>query len=233
TAQVSSIIKHQYLDSFFINPRSLPCFSSFKEAHKMGFRLPAIRQASFNTNQAASKIVEVPKGYLAVYVGEKQKRFVIPLSYLNQPLFQDLLSQAEKEFGYDHPMGGLTIPCSEDIFQHINEIRSRVRPCIRDQGWFTKILEPNEIKPVQVQPSGANPLEIKQAPFKREVRSKKASSRQGIVPGLLVDMLQTYLIFFRLTMLQKYICQLISEWQSVKTFVNLKQDLLRVLKSGV
>ncbi|KAK7312280.1 hypothetical protein VNO77_36037 [Canavalia gladiata] len=84
----------------------------------MGFRLPGIRRAS-PVNQASSKAVEVPKGYLAVYVGERMKRFVIPLSYLNQPSFQDLLNQAEEEFGYDHPMGGLTIPCSEDVFHHI------------------------------------------------------------------------------------------------------------------
>ncbi|KAG4992336.1 hypothetical protein AAZX31_09G200600 [Glycine max] len=85
----------------------------------MGFRLPAIRRASFKASQVASIFAQVPKGYLAVYVGEKQKRFVIPISYLNQPSFQELLSQAEEEFGYDHPMGGLTIPCSEDVFQHI------------------------------------------------------------------------------------------------------------------
>ncbi|KAK7260494.1 hypothetical protein RIF29_26585 [Crotalaria pallida] len=86
----------------------------------MGFRLPTIRRASFSsTSQVASKCVEVPKGYLAVYVGEKRKRFVIPISYLNTPSFQNLLSQAEQEFGYDHPMGGLTIPCDEDLFQHI------------------------------------------------------------------------------------------------------------------
>ncbi|RHN69168.1 Indole-3-acetic acid-induced protein ARG7 [Medicago truncatula] len=47
------------------------------------------------------------------------KRFVIPTSYLNQASFQNLLSQAEEEFGYDHPMGGLTIPCTEDVFLHI------------------------------------------------------------------------------------------------------------------
>ena len=82
----------------------------------MGFRLPAIRRASFAVTQAASKTVEVPKGYLAVYVGEKMKRFVIPISYLNQPSFQELLSQVEEEFGYDHPMGGLTIPGREDAF---------------------------------------------------------------------------------------------------------------------
>jgi SAUR family protein len=87
----------------------------------MGFRLNVIRRASVSAtaSQAASKSSEVPKGYLAVYVGEKMKRFVIPISYLNKPSFQYLLSQAEEEFGYDHPMGGLTIPCTEDAFQHI------------------------------------------------------------------------------------------------------------------
>ncbi|XP_019413675.1 PREDICTED: auxin-induced protein 15A-like [Lupinus angustifolius] len=85
----------------------------------MGFRLPAIRRASFTASQASSKGAAVSKGYLAVYVGEKQKRFVIPISYLNQPSFQDLLSQAEEEFGYDHPMGGLSIPCNEEVFQNI------------------------------------------------------------------------------------------------------------------
>ncbi|KAK7405037.1 hypothetical protein VNO78_06189 [Psophocarpus tetragonolobus] len=85
----------------------------------MGFRLAVIRKSLFAANQGSSKTVEAPKGYLAVYVGEKMKRFVIPVSYLNQPSFQDLLSQAEEEFGYDHPMGGLTIPCTEDVFHHI------------------------------------------------------------------------------------------------------------------
>ncbi|CAN1785234.1 Auxin-responsive protein SAUR21 [Linum perenne] len=69
---------------------------------------------------------DVPKGFLAVYVGESQKkRFVVPLSYLSQPLFQDLLSMAEEEFGFDHPMGGLTIPCSEEIFASVTSSLSR------------------------------------------------------------------------------------------------------------
>lgn len=64
-----------------------------------------------------SAVTNVPKGHFAVYVGETQKkRFVIPISYLNHPLFKDLLNLAEEEFGFDHPMGGLTIPCSEDYF---------------------------------------------------------------------------------------------------------------------
>ncbi|KAG5007936.1 hypothetical protein AAZX31_09G202500 [Glycine max] len=86
----------------------------------MGFRIAGIvRRASFSTTQAATKGVEVPKGYLAVYVGDKMKRFVIPVPYLNQPSFQELLSQAEEEFGYDHPTGGLTIPCQEDEFLNV------------------------------------------------------------------------------------------------------------------
>ncbi|KHN08186.1 Auxin-induced protein 6B [Glycine soja] len=59
----------------------------------MGFRLPGTRKASFAANQASSEVADVPKGYLAVFVGEKMKRLVIPISYLNQPFFQDLLNQ--------------------------------------------------------------------------------------------------------------------------------------------
>ncbi|KAJ4716683.1 Auxin-responsive protein [Melia azedarach] len=90
----------------------------------MGFRLPGIVQAKKILRQS-SMATDVPKGYLAVYAGEKQrKRFVIPVSYLNHSSFQELLNQAEEEFGFDHPMGGLTIPCREDIFinliSHLN-----------------------------------------------------------------------------------------------------------------
>ncbi|XP_059660399.1 auxin-responsive protein SAUR21-like [Cornus florida] len=99
----------------------------------MGFRVPRIvhakqilRLPSFTTNQPDSMVLNVPKGYFAVYVGENEKkRFVVPISYLSQPSFQNLLSQAEEEFGFGHPMGGLTIPCTEDIFIDITSQLSR------------------------------------------------------------------------------------------------------------
>ena len=57
------------------------------------------------------------KGHIVVYVGEAQKkRFVVPISYLNHPSFVDLLNRVVEEFGYNHPMGGLTIPCKEEAF---------------------------------------------------------------------------------------------------------------------
>ncbi|XP_022944056.1 auxin-responsive protein SAUR21-like [Cucurbita moschata] len=69
-------------------------------------------QPGFTKNQ-----LDVPKGHVAVYVGEIQrKRFVVPIFYLNQPLFQQLLRHAEEEFGFHHPQGRLTIPCKEDAF---------------------------------------------------------------------------------------------------------------------
>ncbi|KAF4375313.1 hypothetical protein CsatB_015462 [Cannabis sativa] len=80
----------------------------------MGFRFPSIVHA---IQRPFSSSKDVRKGYLAVYVGEnRMKRFVIPLSFLNQPSFQMLLSKAEEEFGFDHPMGALTIPCTENAF---------------------------------------------------------------------------------------------------------------------
>ncbi|KAF3435826.1 hypothetical protein FNV43_RR22918 [Rhamnella rubrinervis] len=90
----------------------------------MGFRLPGVvpvkmlkRSLSNAKKGGASTAVDVPKGHLAIYVGETdKKRFVIPVSVLIQPSFQDLLIQAEEEFGFEHPMGGLTIPCREDAF---------------------------------------------------------------------------------------------------------------------
>ncbi|XP_019051628.1 PREDICTED: auxin-responsive protein SAUR23-like [Nelumbo nucifera] len=94
----------------------------------MGIRLPGLVHAKMilrrsfltanqSTSSTAAAATDVPKGHLAVYVGETQKkRFVVPISYLNHPSFQSLLSRAEEEFGFDHPMGALTIPCQEDAF---------------------------------------------------------------------------------------------------------------------
>ncbi|KAL7118615.1 hypothetical protein ACP275_02G014200 [Erythranthe tilingii] len=86
----------------------------------------AIRQILRRSLSNERRSNEVPKGHLAVYVGESEKkRFVIPLSYLNNPSFQELLCQAEEEFGFHHPMGGLTIPCSEELFIDITSHLSR------------------------------------------------------------------------------------------------------------
>ncbi|KAJ0238556.1 hypothetical protein HA466_0237380 [Hirschfeldia incana] len=81
--------------------------------------LGAKRIISLSVAATSKKTVTAPKGFLAVYVGEDQvqkKRYLVPVSYLSQPSFHALLSKSEEEFGFDHPMGGLTIPCPEDTF---------------------------------------------------------------------------------------------------------------------
>lgn len=61
---------------------------------------------------------DVPKGYLAVYVGPELRRFIIPTSYLSHSLFKLLLEKVEEEFGFDHS-GGLTIPCEIETFKYL------------------------------------------------------------------------------------------------------------------
>ncbi|KAF3666291.1 putative 21 kDa protein-like [Capsicum annuum] len=60
----------------------------------------------------------VPKGFLVVYVGPELRRFIIPTSYLSDPLFKVLLEKVEEEFGFDHT-GGLTIPCEIETFKYL------------------------------------------------------------------------------------------------------------------
>ncbi|MBA0649475.1 hypothetical protein Goklo_017033, partial [Gossypium klotzschianum] len=102
----------------------------------MAIRLPRI---------VSSK--KVPKGYFAVYVGENQKRFVIPVSFLNHPSFQDLLGMSQEEFGYSHPTGGLTIPCNEDTFlkvtsrmQHADERTNRHKAMSCIQNYVSDVI---------------------------------------------------------------------------------------------
>lgn len=61
---------------------------------------------------------DVPKGYLAVYVGPELRRFIIPTSYLSHSLFKVLLEKAEEEFGFDNN-GALTIPCEIETFKYL------------------------------------------------------------------------------------------------------------------
>ncbi|CAH2062601.1 unnamed protein product [Thlaspi arvense] len=65
--------------------------------------------------------VAVPKGHLAVYVGEREddaQRYLVPVIYFNHPLFGDLLKEAEKVYGYNHP-GGIQIPCRVSEFESV------------------------------------------------------------------------------------------------------------------
>ncbi|KAG6524449.1 auxin-responsive protein SAUR50-like [Zingiber officinale] len=72
--------------------------------------------------QEDQELVDVPKGHFAVYVGEARSRFIVPISFLAHPEFQRLLQEAAEEFGFDHHMGGLIIPCEEVVFRSLTSM---------------------------------------------------------------------------------------------------------------
>ncbi|KAK1438715.1 hypothetical protein QVD17_04525 [Tagetes erecta] len=64
---------------------------------------------------------EVPKGHLAVYVGEKGNdahRILVPVIYFNHPLFGELLRESEKVYGFDYD-GGIHVPCRISEFENV------------------------------------------------------------------------------------------------------------------
>ncbi|KAL3521699.1 hypothetical protein ACH5RR_019848 [Cinchona calisaya] len=72
-------------------------------------------------HQEKKDLRDVPKGSLAIMVGqqgEERQRFIIPVIYINHPLFTHLLKEAEEEYGFDHK-GPLNIPCHVEEFRHV------------------------------------------------------------------------------------------------------------------
>lgn len=68
-----------------------------------------------------SKPTHIPKGHLAVHVEEPEgdtRRVLVPVIFLNHPLFGKLLEEAENVYGYDHP-GQITIPCPISEFENV------------------------------------------------------------------------------------------------------------------
>ncbi|RAL39734.1 hypothetical protein DM860_003267 [Cuscuta australis] len=92
------------------------------EAKKKLARTLSPRKVNLRAATREDEVVAVPKGHFPVYVGEARRRFVVPIEYLGHALFRDLLDWTGQEFGYEHPTGGLTIPCSEDYFLSLTNL---------------------------------------------------------------------------------------------------------------
>lgn len=66
----------------------------------------------------------VKKGHFAAVAvkGEKPKRFILQLGYLNNPEFIKLLEQAQEESGF-HQKGVLALPCQPKELQDIINLK--------------------------------------------------------------------------------------------------------------
>ncbi|KAF8013469.1 hypothetical protein BT93_I1346 [Corymbia citriodora subsp. variegata] len=73
---------------------------------------------------AAAPPPDVPAGHVAVLVGGGCRRYVVPATHLNHPVFRRLLVRAEEEYGFANH-GPLAIPCDEAVFEEILRAVSR------------------------------------------------------------------------------------------------------------
>uniref|UniRef100_A0A804LE12 SAUR-like auxin-responsive protein family n=1 Tax=Zea mays TaxID=4577 RepID=A0A804LE12_MAIZE len=60
---------------------------------------------------------DVPRDHFAVYVGERRRRFVVPITLLDRPEFRYLLRRAKEEF--TSVGGALILPCEEVAFHSL------------------------------------------------------------------------------------------------------------------
>ncbi|XP_022747912.1 auxin-responsive protein SAUR50-like [Durio zibethinus] len=74
--------------------------------------------SSMNNNNNGHGPSDVPAGHVVVCVGTSLRRFIVPATYLNHPIFRKLLVQTEEEYGFNN-VGPLAIPCDESFFEDI------------------------------------------------------------------------------------------------------------------
>ncbi|XP_019450994.1 PREDICTED: indole-3-acetic acid-induced protein ARG7-like isoform X2 [Lupinus angustifolius] len=71
---------------------------------------------------------DVPAGYIAVCVGPTRSRFIIRATYLNHPIFVNLLAEAEEEYGFCNH-GPLAVPCDEEYFRELLRVMAQPKCC--------------------------------------------------------------------------------------------------------
>ncbi|PON94428.1 Small auxin-up RNA [Trema orientale] len=64
---------------------------------------------------------KVPEGFFPIYVGEEQKKYVVPISFLSVRIFQALLNQFEEQINKANAAGvkPVAVLCSTEMFESI------------------------------------------------------------------------------------------------------------------
>ncbi|XVF10785.1 hypothetical protein REPUB_Repub07fG0213100 [Reevesia pubescens] len=104
------------------NPLSRICsFARFLRRGTKGLSNSSSDPGYIQLGEKDVKRVGVPKGHLAVYVGESEgdkRRLIVPVIYFNHPLFGELLKEAERVYGFNQS-GGITLPCGISEFEKV------------------------------------------------------------------------------------------------------------------
>ncbi|XP_050229521.1 auxin-responsive protein SAUR36-like [Mercurialis annua] len=104
-----------------LNCQSTVSFNPISKLLNLARKLGSPNRDYIRLGQAKNQAAEVPKGHLAIYVGDKNgdsRREVVPVIYFNHPLFGKLLKDSERVYGHDHP-GGIKIPCGYSEFEKV------------------------------------------------------------------------------------------------------------------
>ncbi|KAK6255409.1 hypothetical protein SCA6_016714 [Theobroma cacao] len=66
--------------------------------------------------------VQARRGYVAMYVGEKAKRYEVPIRYLSSPAFQELLMRSQDDDLDTKIDGPITIACTSERFKQLLKV---------------------------------------------------------------------------------------------------------------
>ncbi|XP_019157612.1 PREDICTED: auxin-responsive protein SAUR68-like [Ipomoea nil] len=77
----------------------------------------------YDDADSCSTSTPVNRGHFAIYTVD-QKRFVVPLSYLENAIIRQLLNMSEEEFGLPSD-GPITLPCDAVFMDYIISLLSR------------------------------------------------------------------------------------------------------------
>ncbi|KAI9182368.1 hypothetical protein LWI28_024658 [Acer negundo] len=77
-------------------------------------RVSALRRKTISLPSSAAPVAD--KGHFVVYTAD-QKRFVLPISYLSNQMFREILRMSEEEFGLPGN-GPITLPCDAVFIEY-------------------------------------------------------------------------------------------------------------------
>ncbi|KAH0721590.1 hypothetical protein KY290_005379 [Solanum tuberosum] len=80
-------------------------------------------RSNYNDAESCSTTSIVDKGHFVVYTTD-QKRFVVPLAYLQNEVIRQLLHMSEEEFGLPSD-GPITLPCDALFMNYITSLIRR------------------------------------------------------------------------------------------------------------
>lgn len=113
-------ISHPH-DALALPLRNRPKIARFKCLHEYSdsqFTQTSAANPKSESMDQAPPGLSSPRGYLPVYVGDDNMKYMIKAKHLNNPLVADLLERSAEEHGYSQS-GALKIWCDAEVFESV------------------------------------------------------------------------------------------------------------------